>query len=214
VPTKNPTASKPADLQKVSAVLKFSGQLILGVLMLFVGGCQTTSNGSKEPYQVVLLDVQGMWGGRDLWIAENGKASVRFVNPPGPGEKGLQEARYEFDVPPRTRAKLERLVIRHRFFAMTTDQRSGIPDEAHPRIYMKSGTNEYAVAKWESDKHSDFDPIYRLLLKIAESGINGRKTYSEAYRWDFSWKPDGFPLFETIRELTKQGESPKAGTGW
>jgi hypothetical protein len=161
--------------------------LILGVIL--TASCESRTNVQKLD-QVILLDVQGLWGGTDLWISADGFAVCRFVLPEQ-GESGLEETRYAFVVSEVQCSSLLELINKHSFFTMRTKDRYGVPDEARPNIFVKSGANEHAVGKWANDKHQDFDPIYQLLLKIAESGKKGTEIGRGAFDWN--WKPDGFP---------------------
>lgn len=42
------------------------------------------------------------------------------------------------------RSSLLELINKHSFFAMRTKDRYGVPDEARPNIFVKSGANEHA----------------------------------------------------------------------
>jgi hypothetical protein len=155
--------------------------------------------------QVILLDVQGLWGGTELWVSEAGKGVCRFVRAPAKGESGLQEARYAFDLSKEQRAALCALLDEHRFFEMETADRPGVPDEARPVIFVKSGGRARTVGKWANDRHQDFDPVYEFLLKIAESAKKSAPTGRGPY--DRSWKPEGFP---SSREVLDKAEARPA----
>lgn len=150
--------------------------------------------------RVVLLDVQGLWGGRDLWISGDGKAVCRFVGPPAEGQTGTQETRYTFTLPEKQLTQLLALVNKHRFFSIKIEDRSGVPDEARPSIFITSGSMTHAVGKWFNDKHEDFDPIYQHLRSIADLGKKEKATHQDVFDWD--WKPDGFPERKNIITMT------------
>jgi hypothetical protein len=148
--------------------------------------------------QAVLLDVQSLQGGTELWVAADGRAVCRFVAPPDKGTPGLQETRYEFGISAEQRSALNALIQKHGFFSIRTTDRYGMPDEARPVIFIKSGRSAQAVGKWANDPHKDFDPIYLFLLKTAESGKTGRPVHQGPF--DRNWKPDGFPESKGIRD--------------
>jgi hypothetical protein len=173
---------------------------LLLVAVLIMGGCAQSEPEIERLDQVILLDVQGLWGGQDLWISANGKAACRFVAPTTETQSGLQETRYSFVLSAQQQADLLELVKKHRFFSIKTKDRHGVPDEARPSIVISSGPNTHAVGKWANDEHKDFDPIYRLLLSIVESGKREPETHRGAFIWE--WKPDGFPESKGIWNMT------------
>jgi hypothetical protein len=174
---------------------------LLLTAVMTLGGCAQAEPDLKELDQVILLDVQGLWGGQDLWISTNGQAVCRFVAPPEKGESGLQETRYEFALSEEQRSTLPELIKKYPFFSIRTEDRYGVPDEARPCIYAKSGVKSHAVGKWANDKHRDFDSIYEFLLKIVESGKKGKQIHRGVFDWN--WKPDGFPDNKCIWDMTR-----------
>ncbi len=165
---------------------------------LLLGASARAESDTARWDSVVLLDVQGLFGGRDLWIAADGKAVCRIVSPPGRGEKGLQETRYEFDLSEEQRAALNELLRKHDFFSIRIRDRPGVPDEARPTVFVTSGARSHAVGKWANDRHRNFDPIYQALLGIADSAKKGEPVHRGA--WDRTWWPEGFPESGQIRE--------------
>ena len=153
--------------------------------------------------QIVLLDVQGLFGGQDLWLSSDGKAVCRFV-----GQGVPQETRFEFEASREQLARFRDALQKHDFSSIRTPRRDGVPDEAHPKIFVVSGSYQVAVAKWNNDKNADFDAVYNILLEIAESGKKGKQLSvgkvdrNEICDWD--WKPSGFPDNQYIRDLAKQ----------
>jgi len=158
------------------------------------------------PDQVVLLDVQGLWGGVDLWIAKDGRAVCRLVGPPKAGGRGLQESRYAFALSAEQQAELAALVDGHGFFTLQTADRQGVPDESRPAIFIRTGARRRAVAKWGNDAHPDFDPLYRFLLAAARAGRTGTLLAEGAYEPD--WQPDGFETGRAIRDMTRTPADP------
>lgn len=177
------------------------------IAALLLSTCGTAWSETNSIGQIVLLDVQGLWGGTDLWVSEDGKAVCRFVKPPQKGESGLQEIRYAFQLSKEQDATLSKLVKKHDFFKLKTVDRLGFPDEARPAIFIKSAERAHAVAKWANDKHRDFDPIYEFLVEVAESGKKGTETKKGPV--ELGWSPDGFPKNTTIWSKTRPAPDKK-----
>ncbi len=141
--------------------------LLLTITVFLVGCSKATPAPPVEKLdQVALFDVQALWGGHNLWIKADGKAIGSFITPSGGKTKdagGFRELRYEMVLSPEQRATLLGLVNKHHFFSVETKNRHGVPDEARPMIFIKSGSRTHSVAKWAGDTHEHFDPIYRFL---------------------------------------------------
>lgn len=166
-------------------------------MLLAWAACSAAQPPGGEFQQAVLLDVQGLWGGMDLWISADGQAACRFVSPPRDGESGLQEIRYEFRLSDAQRAEWAGLIAKHSFFSLRTKVRQGYPDEARPCMYIQAGGQRRAVAKWASDTHKKFDPLYAFLRALAAGGRAGRLTWKGPY--ERNWRPEGFPESRAIR---------------
>lgn len=173
----------------------------LGIAVLSMMACSPAGADADPVRQVVLLDVQGLWGGTDLWISEDGKAVCRFVRPPIEGESGLQEVRYSFVLSEGQKTTLSALIQERRFFHIKTHERPGVPDEARPILFVRSGEKSLAVGKWAGDRHADFDPIYEFLRAVAESGKGGTEIGKGPFERD--WNPDSFPKNEAIRNMAR-----------
>ena len=180
--------------------MKIFYSALSSIIFLFIIGCTAVQGEDQKIEQIVLLDVQGLWGGRNLWISGDGNAFFTFVTPPKEGESGLQESRYKFMLSGIQKASLLDSIKKYDFFSIKVKERPGVPDEAHPYIFVKSGTQSKAVWKWANDTHNDFDPIYDLLLNIAESAKKGLLIYHGAFDWN--WKPDSFPDSKYINRMT------------
>lgn len=179
--------------------------LLIAALLLAV--CTSAGTAAADFDQVVLLDVQSLRGGVNLWISGNGKAVCSFVKPPQNNEKGLQEIRYSFKLSGQQAATLSGLLKKHDFFQIKTVDRYGIPDEARPAVFVKSGRKTHAAAKWAGDRHKHFDPIYEFLLKTARSGRTG--TEAGKVPFDRNWKPEGFPENRMIIDMTRPNPDGK-----
>ncbi len=170
------------------------------VIGLFSGGCSISINQTIPGWdQIILLDVQGLWGGRDLWISSDGSAFCRVVEPPAKGGSGLLETLYSFTISDGQRVALHSLFNTHHFCSIQIEDRYGLPDEARPIIVIRAGGEICRAAKWLNDSHQGFDSIYKHLLMIVENGRLGKKIGSGTYDW--RWKPDGFAENQTFYEI-------------
>jgi len=139
----------------------------------------------------VLHDVQGLFGGRALWVAEDRTAVVQVVGPSPAGQSGLWEKRYKTKLTAEQWAEVERLVGAHHFLTLTMPDRRAVPDEARPIIVVVTKTGTTARArKWANDKHADFDPLYRYLSGICQSAVRQQSFHDGAF--DGEWLPAGF----------------------
>ncbi len=149
--------------------------------------------------QVVLLDVQPLFGGRDLWINSDGKGECRVIAPSKKkGRPGLWEQRYAVSVDKKTRDALLRLINARRFFTLRTRHRPGVPDEARPVIFVRVGDTGRAVGKWANDVHEDFDAIYKDLKGIVDKARAGRPIHEGAFVQEYV--PKGFPRRSALRK--------------
>lgn len=151
--------------------------------------------------QIVLFDVQGLWGGRDLWISADGKAICRVVKHPGGSATGLHEARYTCSVPSNELTSLAQKIADNDFFQLKTPDRYGVPDEARPVVFVKSASRSRAVAKWANDAHPAFDAIYAALMRIVRLAEKGAPAKECPY--DRDWTPPGFPDNTALDDLAK-----------
>lgn len=191
---------EPSGVAMRTAAMEPSG-VAMGTTEMRPRVMSASAGGATERF--ALRDVQGLWGGRDLWIKGNGKAIVQFVGRAG-RVSGGKAARYAFTVPPADMKALRNHLKTQRFFAITTKKRPGVPDEARPIIYVRTGGRAAAKAQWANDKHPQFDAIYQLLLRIAKSGRSGKRLGMSKH--DFGWSPAGFPTIQTLIKLA----DPKA----
>lgn len=149
--------------------------------------------------RVLLLDVQGLFGGRELWLAADGSAHARVVGPPAPGQAMLGERRFTFTVGPGELAELARLLARHDLTKMRTPNRYGVPDEARPVVCVQAGRKIHAVGKWANDAHAEFDAIYLFLTRLVNR--EAQAAAGEG-KWDGE-VPPGFPDRQTAQALSQ-----------
>ncbi len=173
-------------------VVRLAHAWLVALIVSRVAGAQAGKiSGRDGPIAlktVVLSDVQGLFGGQSLWIAEDRTAYVETVGHKQ-GANGLWSTRYKTTLTPADWTKLERLVNEHHFRSIRMRQRPGVPDEAHPTITIVTRSGDTtSVMKWANDKHADFDAIYDYLLELckrkADVLLEGP--------YDYSWRPPGF----------------------
>jgi len=172
--------------------------LTLSVCALFVASFARAAEPAKFD-RVVLLDVQGLFGGRNVWVSHDGTGWCKIVRRPKPGETGLMEMLYRVKLSQDETAALAELVRAHDVSSIRMRDRSGVPDEGRPAIYLSADGKEAAVEKWANDKNDDFDAIYASLVKIADAAKE-----TEQVRWgpyQAGWTPEGFPDAAKIHAL-------------
>lgn len=149
------------------------------------------------PYEQVttirLLDVQGLFGGRSVFLKRDGTAVVQVVTPPKTSypEGGLTETRFEFQLGREDADRIFASLRKHSFMGIQIQDRYGVPDEARPEITIRFASGESrSVVKWANDSHPQFDPIYQGLLGL-ERRTPSMKPVREG-RYDPRWMPEGF----------------------
>jgi hypothetical protein len=179
--------------------------LFLLAAVLLVGCSQPDverANHAGNFSKIVLLDVQGLWGGRDLWLSENGTGMCRVVGQPDDKAiPGLQEKRYRVAISPTEVGALRAVLGRWDFSEIESSSRSGIPDEARPRIYLDEGNKVNVAYRWNGDikKGDAFQTIYVALKKVVETATKENPVHSGALDW--KWYPEGFPKTDMVRSM-------------
>ncbi len=108
--------------------------------------------------QLILDDVQALFGGQRIVIDRDGTAVIEKVAAGG----GVTERRQEVNV-----SKFAQLLIKVDFVTITLPKRTGVPDEARPTItVVNRNGRSHTVAKWINDTHARFDAIYEALLAL------------------------------------------------
>lgn len=155
-----------------------------------LSGCGERRPGPPVPLKSFTLhDVQGLFGGHAIWVAEDRTAFVQVVGRPPAGQSGLWEKRYKVTLTPEQWSEVERLVGAHHLLTAKMPERYGVPDEAHPIIVLVTKDGRTAkVRKWANDTHPDFDPVYAHLLGLCRA--EGELVREGACDW--AWRPDGF----------------------
>jgi hypothetical protein len=144
---------------------------------------------------VMLRDVQGLWGGRNLYLARDGTAYAQIVTPPRSPyrEGGLDEQRFQLNLAKEEVDSFINLLNKHDFLGITIRSRPGVPDEGRPSLLVRFSSGEQkTVEKWANDKHADFDAIYSWLLSLTKN-MAGMKPILDG-RYDEKWSPENFEV--------------------
>ncbi|MCX5675739.1 MAG: hypothetical protein NTX87_12095 [Planctomycetota bacterium] len=133
--------------------------------------------------KLVLRDVQGLFGGQDVYLDGSGDCILRAV------DKGLKEKRFRLKLAAEESLALRRMCIRADLAYLEIKERPGVPDEAHPEISITSAAGETRkVAKWANDKVPAFDKVYALLAGMAKRTADLKPEFEGPY--DPAWKPE------------------------
>ena len=176
---------------------------VLG-LCLLLPSCDTERNSPSEqaipsPYDtlvsVTLWDVQGLFGGQNLFLARDGTTYVQIVRPPKVlyPQGGLHEQRFRLSLNQAEVDAFLTLLKKNDFLGIQIPERFGIPDEARPTLQVRFSSGESrTVAKWGNDTHERFDALYTHLLDLAKKAAGMKPIYDG--RWEEKWFPEGFGI--------------------
>jgi hypothetical protein len=141
---------------------------------------------SWEKAAIRLDDVQGLWGGRRLFVTGAGKAIVQTV------ARGMQELRYSLELAPGAFHRLMEICIAQDFLTCAGGVRPGRPDEPCPMITLVNIADEHrSVHKWAGDRNDRFGALYAALLDLETLAAAGEPVHSGAFDWNYA--PAGFP---------------------
>lgn len=151
------------------------------------GEAKALRDGHAAVSQIVLLDVQALFGGQNVFIAGDGTVTLVTVRKP----TGDRQTRYVLHLTTAKFKTIQDVIANHDFFAIEIRERPASADEARPslRVRLSSGADR-TVQKWANDKHGDFDALYNRLLALVEQAERTKPVY-EGPR-DDSWRPAGF----------------------
>ncbi len=136
--------------------------------------------------RLMLRDVQGLHGGRNVYVGNDGNVTVQVVTPT---ETGLREQRFEFLLTKDERQALRQLLTQHPPRKIRIPLRPGIPDQARPEITLAApGGLATTIAKWDDDRDPDFDALYARFLRY-EAATKKRRPVWEG-RYDHDWRPE------------------------
>ncbi len=136
-----------------------------------------TSRKLAEDFSIELLDVQGLFGGRNVLVSTDGVAWVQTVGPRA-GKGRLVEKQYVLTLSGEELERIRHALVESDFFSLQSEERLGVPDEARPEIVLSksNGALLHSVAVWEtctlppdayqnSDRHK-FDTVYTELRRL------------------------------------------------
>jgi hypothetical protein len=113
-----------------------------------------------------LRDVQGLHGGQNVTVFHDGRVIVQVVTPTA---TALHERRFEMLLMQAQLAALQQLLIQHPVSQIQIPLRPGIPDQARPEITLALPDGSvFSVAKWDDERHPDFDALYSYLLEYVQ----------------------------------------------
>lgn len=129
---------------------------------------------------IELSDVQGLWGGRSIFVSGTGRVVVQVVT------EGMYERRYEFALTEAEVRRLLQVCIANDLLTIRIAERMGIPDEARPEIALVNAAGErWTLAKWQGVRNARFDAIYAGLLGIETLTRSLEPVYSGPFMWEY-----------------------------
>ncbi len=149
--------------------------------------------------RIALLDVQGLEGGRNIFIFGSGETVVQSVNPNKQKGIGLFEERYNLSLGPSQIKELIKAFIEEDFLTITIKDRPGVPDEARPEIILVNPSgSSHKIAKWYNDFHQAFGALYYRLLSIAKKARNTKPILTRKWNGN-DYRPKGWILLPEIK---------------
>lgn len=152
-----------------------------------------------KDFSVELLDVQGLFGGRNVLVSKTRTAWVQSVGPRA-GKGRLVEKQYVLILSGDEMERICHVLLDNDFLSLQSEERLGIPDEARPEIVLtgSDGTPLHSVAAWErcmlgpdeylqSDRRK-FDSVYREIRRLEEVASERTKPVRKGtYKGPDSW---------------------------
>jgi len=136
--------------------------------------------------QFALRDVQGLHGGRNVTVFPEGRVVAQIVSPT---ETGLHERRFEMMLTKDQQESLRQLLSQHPPARIRIPMNPGIPDQARPEISLTAHDGSVTtVAKWDDDRHKDFDALYDHLLRFVRQMERTKPHWEGLY--DRDWQPE------------------------
>src|SRR6185437_179547 len=131
--------------------------------------------------RLILLDVQGLWGGQNIFLSHDGTLWVQLIGRLSNAASGFQETRYKLKLKPADIEDLQRLLANHHFPQIQIKDRPGVPDEARPTIQVTTDDGKILTkSKWANDKNADFDAIYQRLQSLVPKAGSEKPVYTGA----------------------------------
>jgi len=160
---------------------------------------------------IQLEDVQPLYGGVRVYLPR-WTASQMFITQLRSGE---QETKYRIPLGWHEKETLCQLFIEQDFLAIQPEERSGIPDEAHPNITLTNSKGEsHSVAKWSGVVDVHFDVLYQALLALAERTQNHKPIPDRFSTWQKGALMGGLGLLLSLFLLLSYGLAAILTTVW
>jgi hypothetical protein len=139
-----------------------------------------------EPAQIEWLlwhDIQGLFGGRALYLKSDGTALARIV-------ERRPELRHRGALTPAQMKTLAQALHDADFLHTTVPDRMGIPDEARAVLVVRFASGEERrLEKWAGVRHGGFDAINSLMRTLTDH--LAQTGSSERTDFDGEWQPEG-----------------------
>jgi hypothetical protein len=134
--------------------------------------------------RLTLKDVQGLWGGRDVYVDGGGDCIIRVV------KEGQKEQRFRLKLDPKETLALRALCIEADLATVKIERpKQMLPDTSHPTLILSNAAGEkYEETKYgDSTKAPAFDKVYKAMMAL-ESKTKGLKPeFTGPYDW--KWEP-------------------------
>jgi len=129
-----------------------------------------------------LHDVQGLWGGRDVYVRGDGAAGVQTVS------EAREARRVTLTLPPERARALLRLAAEVDVLGAEVPDRPGVPDEARPTlVVVDAAGRRRSIAKWDNDPVPAFDRVRTALLALEQEAAEREPAGADGY--DPTWRP-------------------------
>jgi hypothetical protein len=134
--------------------------------------------------KLTLKDVQGLWGGRDVYLACTGKVVIRVVG------DGQVEKRYSLTIGADEAKAFRALCIEADLVAVKIERpRQVLPDTSHPTLILTNAAGEkYEMTKWgDATKAPAFDKVYKAVMALEAKTKDLKPEFTGPYDW--KWEP-------------------------
>jgi hypothetical protein len=137
---------------------------------------------------LMLHDIQGLYGGRALYIRPDGSVIVQVVESREPD--GLEDARYEGALDAGARTRIVEALTAADFRNLDVPDRLGVPDEARAVLVVRYADGVvHRAAKWQDDEHAEFVRITTVVMEVARMITASSAPMRVPFDWE--WRPSG-----------------------
>lgn len=176
------------------------------LLIIFILFFIFAQGGAMADIQSIeLLDIQGLYGGRNVFINSSGEAWVLSVNPET-GRGGLKEEGRMIKGEENLFKEIVNKINENDFYNLKIKDRMGIPDEARVTISITDNKcKEFRLSAWERNEMGPdeyikspkykFDEIYSKLKRVETIAKETKKP-------DRKGNHDGFDSWKKFLETT------------